>query len=920
MKVMALDGNSLVYRAFFALPDTMTTARGEVTNAVFGFCSMFATLLRDHSPDAVVVVFDRKEKTFRHEAAPEYKAQREKQPDTLYAQLDTVKELLAAAGVTTLECAGFEGDDIIATIAANIADNELIIVTGDRDSYQLVKDPDVRVLYNKRGVSDYALYDEAGIKERTGVTPAQYPDYAALRGDPSDNLDGVPGVGEKTAAKLITQYGSLKSVFDHADEQTPKLRASLYESRERVLRNAGLMRLRADVPVATDVHEWVPKPNAAALKALFGRLEFTTMGQRWGFFVARFGGGAGTDGGADGGADTDGGAGTESGAAADGGAGAALTVDLVRAATASDALRALGDGSSSRGLAGVWAGDAGRSPLVAVVVAAASSTHSSNATATEIDMKLVTDKVAEALAAGRHFVAHDGRNLLRSLLGVGIDIASLRFDTAIAAYLVDADAGAYDASRVARRWLGCDVTDSNAGTAAPEGQLDFDAAPDETASRDAGVAASVAVLAEAPLRNALTEGKVLKLYLDAELPLVRVLAKMEHRGIGVDRARLSELEAELRARSQALVAILHAEAGREINVNSPQQLSKLLFVEKQLSPGKKTKGGKKTGQMSTDAATLEKLRDEWPEFITPLLEYREVEKLRSTYAEGLLATVEADSRIHASFNQTVARTGRLSSDRPNLHNIPVRSDAGRVFREVFVADAGHEFLVADYNQIELRCIAHLSNDAGLLEAFRAGTDIHRAVAARVFSVSPDEVTGEQRSRAKMVSYGLAYGMEAYGLSQRLAIEVSEAKEILDAYFAAFPRVKWLMDESINEARTAGYTTTLFGRRRPIPGMTDGPLFARKAAERMAMNAGIQGLAADIFKLALVAVDRALEERTLATRIVLQVHDEIILEVPKGERAVVGPLVTEQMMAAAQLAVPLVVNASWATSWAGAKVA
>jgi DNA polymerase-1 len=535
-------------------------------------------------------------------------------------------------------------------------------------------------------------------------------------------------------------------------------------------------------------------------------------------------------------------------------------------------------------------------------------------------MKLVTGKVADALAAGQHFVAHDGRNLLRSLLGVGIDIASLRFDTAIAAYLVDADAGAYDASRVARRWLGCDVTDSNAGTTAPEGQLDFDAAPDETASRDAGVAASVAVLAEAPLRNALTDGKVLKLYLDAELPLVRVLAKMEHRGIGVDRARLSELEAELRARSQALVAILHAEAGREINVNSPQQLSNLLFKEKQLSPGKKTKGGKKTGQMSTDAATLEKLRDEWPKFITPLLEYREVEKLRSTYAEGLLATVEADSRIHASFNQTVARTGRLSSDRPNLHNIPVRSDAGRVFREVFVADAGHEFLVADYNQIELRCIAHLSNDAGLLEAFRAGTDIHRAVAARVFSVSPDAVTGEQRSRAKMVSYGLAYGMEAYGLSQRLAIEVSEAKEILDAYFTAFPRVKWLMDESINEARTAGYTTTLFGRRRPIPGMTDGPLFARKAAERMAMNAGIQGLAADIFKLALVAVDRALEERTLATRIVLQVHDEIILEVPKGERAVVGPLVTEQMMAAAQLAVPLVVNASWATSWAGAKVA
>ncbi|NCZ56472.1 MAG: hypothetical protein EBY86_07505 [Acidimicrobiia bacterium] len=479
-----------------------------------------------------------------------------------------------------------------------------------------------------------------------------------------------------------------------------------------MLRNAGLMRLRADVPVATDARTWVPTPNAEALKALFGRLEFSTMGQRWAFFVARFGGGASAEGGASSG-ESSGGAPLGAGAAAVG----ALNVDLVSAATASEALRALGDGSSSRGLAGVWAGDAGRSPLVALVVAAASSTNSSNATATEIGMKLVTGKVADALAAGQHFVAHDGRNLLRSLLGVGIDIASLRFDTAIAAYLVDADAGAYDASHVARRWLGCDVTDSNAGTSAPEGQLDFDAVPDETASRDAAVAASVAVLAEEPLRNALTDGKVMKLYLDAELPLVRVLAKMEHRGIGVDRARLSELEAELRARSQALVAILHAEAGREINVNSPQQLSKLLFVEKQLSPGKKTKGGKKTGQMSTDAATLEKLRDEWPKFITPLLEYREVEKLRSTYAEGLLATVEADSRIHASFNQTVARTGRLSSDRPNLHNIPVRSDAGRVFREVQWPDHCPFAL----RHLEDDFVMHLQHDAGRQLSFFKGT-------------------------------------------------------------------------------------------------------------------------------------------------------------------------------------------------------
>ena len=909
MKVMALDGNSLVYRAFFALPDSMTTAQGEVTNAVFGFCSMFATLLRDHAPDAVVVVFDRKEKTFRHEAAPEYKAQREKQPDSLYSQLDTVKELLAAAGVTTLECAGFEGDDIIATIAAGIGANELLIVTGDRDSYQLVKDPLVRVLYNKRGVSDYALYDESGIKERTGVTPSQYADYAALRGDPSDNLEGVPGVGEKTAAKLITQYETLVAVFDHADEQTPKLRASLHESRDRVLRNAGLMRLRSDVPVANEAGAWVPKPNATALAALFKRLEFSTMGKRWQFFVDRFGGGSIEH--------SDAAPSPASESLPSESSNTALPVGVTRVDNAADAMRALGDGSSLRGVAGVWASDAGRSALEAIVVAPPES--SEGVQAMEIPAALLKGNVATALSAGSHFVLHDGRNLLRSLLALGVDMTAPHFDTAIAAYLADADAGSYDAQRVARRWLGRDVVVPTSSTAA-EGQLDFDAAPGEQASSAAALIATVAVLAEAPLRAALATGGVTQLYADAELPLVRVLAKMEHRGIGVDRTRLQQLEAELRVRSTGLVATLQGLAEREINVNSPQQLAKLLYDDRGLSAGKKTKGGKKTGQRSTDAATLEKIRDEWPEFIDALLEYREVEKLRSTYAEGLLATIESDGRIHASFNQTVARTGRLSSDRPNLHNIPVRSDAGRVFREVFVADEGHEFLVADYNQIELRCIAHLSNDDGLLESFRAGTDIHRAVAARVFGVSPDAVNGEQRSKAKMVSYGLAYGMEAYGLSQRLAIDVGEAKEILDAYFNAFPRVKWLMDESIREARVAGYTTTLFGRRRPIPGMNDGPLFARKAAERMAMNAGIQGLAADIFKIALVAVDRALETNGFAARIVLQVHDEIIIEVPAREKEEVGPLVLQEMMGAARLAVPLVVNASWGASWAGAKVA
>jgi len=503
--------------------------------------------------------------------------------------------------------------------------------------------------------------------------------------------------------------------------------------------------------------------------------------------------------------------------------------------------------------------------------------------------------------------------LMRGLLAINIDIKQLGFDTAIAAYLVEAESGSYDAAGIARRWLKRLVA---AAEGAPDGELNFDASASDTALHDASIDAAVAALAAPLLRTALDEAGLAKLYRDTELPLVRVLAKMEHAGIGVDREQLAALERDLRARSTALAAELHRLAGREFNVNSTQQLAKILYEEKGLSGGKRTKSKKSP---STDAATLEKIRDEWPEFIDALLSYRETEKLRATYAEGLLATVADDERIHASFNQTVARTGRLSSDQPNLHNIPVRTDAGRVFRQAFVPRAGCEFLVADYNQIELRCIAHLAQDPGLLRAFNDGVDIHRATAAQVFGVALDAVTSEQRSKAKMVSYGLAYGMEAYGLAQRLGIEVGEAKQILDAYFAAFPRVQKYMDDTVAAARKSGYTTTLFGRRRQIEGF-GGNRMVDAAAARMAMNAGIQGLAADIFKIALVAIDERLESGGFASRLVLQVHDEVIVEVERAEREAVGALVLDAMHGAASLDVPLVVNSSWGASWAAAKVA
>lgn len=915
MKLLALDGNSLAYRAFFALPDTMSTVDGEVTNAVFGFCSMFATLVKDHEPDGIIVVFDRKEKTFRHEAAPEYKAQREKQPDTLYSQMDVIKGLLASAGVLTLDAAGFEGDDIIATIAANIgADDELLIVTGDRDSYQLVRDPQVRVVYNLRGVSEYAIYDEAGIKARTGVTPAQYADYAALRGDPSDNLEGVPGVGEKTAAKLINAYGTLEAVFDHADEQTPKLRESLHASRERVLRNARLMRLTTDVPVELDRARFAPAPDTVAVQAEFSRLEFSALGARWKPFFAKFAptqpvsrkvGERAGDGSAASGEPR-----SVAAAAPDN----VLCTNITHASTTADAIAALqGDDHAPVALAAAWETEPGRSALVGIV-ASRGTTVDGAVACTAIPAAMLTDKnVSRALRQATHLVVNDARNMMRGLLSADIDIVRLGFDTAIAAYLVEAESGSYDAAGIARRWLKRLVA---APEGAPDGELNFDASPSDTAWYDASIDAAVAALAAPLLRAALDDAELTALYRDTELPLVRVLAKMEHVGIGVDREQLAALERDLRARSTALAAELHRLAGREFNVNSTQQLAKILYEEKGLSGAKRTKSKKSP---STDAATLEKIRDEWPEFIDTLLSYRETEKLRATYAEGLLATVADDGRIHASFNQTVARTGRLSSDQPNLHNIPVRTDAGRVFRQAFVPRTGYEFLVADYNQIELRCIAHLAQDPGLLRAFNDGVDIHRATAAQVFGVTLDAVTSEQRSKAKMVSYGLAYGMEAYGLAQRLGIEVGEAKEILDGYFAAFPRVQKYMDDTVAAARKSGYTTTIFGRRRQIEGF-GGNRMVDAAAARMAMNAGIQGLAADIFKIALVTIDARLESGGFASRLVLQVHDEVIVEVERAEHEAVGALVLDAMHGAARLDVPLVVNSSWGASWAAAKVA
>ena len=880
MKLLALDGNSLTYRAFFALPTDMATASGQVTNAVYGFTSMLTTLMKDQHPDGVVVVFDRKEPTFRHEAAPEYKAQREKQPDILYQQLDIVRELLDALGVTTLDRAGFEGDDLIATIVDRCErdGNDVVIVTGDRDSYQLVRDPHVRVLYNKRGVSDYALYDEKGIVERTGVTPAQYVDYAALRGDPSDNLDGLPGVGEKTAAKLLNQYGTLAAIIAAADEQTPKLKAAIIEHADRVRRNADLMRLRRDVPIEVDYQSYVPCPDLQRTSAMFATLEFKNMFARVKDAFAAF-------------IDTT----TPSSESTE--VEVASTTALVARVSRTRVVPAVAGGSLVVRLA--WSGE-GPPAGLAIVADEASSSVS------WVDD--VTD-AARAIAAASLVVTHDAKRLHRWLLSNGIIDLPRIFDVAIAGYLLDPAEGERSVADLVSDHLGITIGGSNQ---APVGQLSFESTDADIVESTCTEALAIARLVE-PLRSGLASQEMLSLAEDIEMPLVAVLARMEAVGIGVDRSALDRIAAHLESRVATLTKTLHQLAGKEFNINSPAQLRVILFDERKLQPGKKTKTG-----FSTDAATLEKIRDQWPEFIDALMEFRELDKLRGTYGEGLRDVVGADGRIHATFNQMVARTGRLSSENPNLHNIPVRSDEGKVFRTAFVPAKGSQFLVADYNQIELRCIAHLADDPGLIEAFTKGEDIHTSTASRVFGVAASKVTGEMRSKAKMVSYGLAYGMEAYGLSQRLGIGVDEAAEILDAYFAAFPNVKQYMDDAVEAAKKRGFTVTLFGRRRFIPELNNPNFRIRQIGERQAMNAAIQGLAADIFKIALVSIDERLRQSGCSARIVLQVHDEVIVEAKKSDVAAVEDIVLASMREAASLRVPLEINSAWGDSWASAK--
>jgi len=859
--LLLLDGMSLAFRAYFALSTDIVTSSGLTTNALHGFASMLASMIKSHEPRAVVVAFDLPGGTFRDEMTDDYKGGRAETPEDLPHQFDLIREFCGALAIPVLGVPGFEADDVLATLATWGRDHAIptVVVTGDRDSFQLVEDPYIRVLYNRRGVTDYSLYDEAGIIERCGVEPQRYQLLAALRGDPSDNLPGVPGVGEKTAAKLLTTYPDFDVLFAHLDDLTPKLRENLAANEALARNNQAMMTLRRDVPLdfdAASVHlgGW----HRGEMLAFFDRYEMNQMRGRYERLLK------------DGllGVSAEPEEATPSATPVD-------TTTLLRVASLDDV-----DASSG-------------------VTVAFTQTRIAVSDSARVWMGDLSDFWSFA-ASGVAVSGYDLKWLVRTAPDEGAGWSVPADDGALMAFLLDAVSGDYSLATSLRRYLGTELTN--------EPSTLFDAVEDDDLVLRVGL---IRRLNEV-LRTEIAAWELNYVYEHIELPLLVVLGRMESRGIHVNRELLETIAAEFRDEVARLDEQIQEMAGHAFKVNSPQQLQKVLFEELQLTPTKKIKSG-----FSTDAGSLEAIANEH-EIIPLILRFREIDKLRGTYGQPLIDTIEPDSRIHATFHQIVARTGRLSSDRPNLHNIPVRGTEGRRLRHAFGPQPGWSLLVADYNQIELRVIAHLSQDPGLLRAFEEAEDVHRSIAAVVFDTTPDQVTHDQRETAKAVSYGLAYGMEAFGLSQRLGISVGAAKDIIDQYFSGFPALRAYMDDTVKHVRQQGYSRTELGRIRPFPDLATASGPQRQAAERQAMNAGIQGLAADIFKLALVRLDDVLRSNNLAARLVLQVHDEVLVEAPPAEVSKVESLVREALEHAATLSVPLDVSIHWGENWALAK--
>ncbi|HEV8722250.1 MAG TPA: DNA polymerase I [Candidatus Binatia bacterium] len=863
-KVLLLDGHSLAFRAFFALPDTLVTSSGQVTNAVYGFTAMLIKLLADERPQGVVVCFDKGVPQFRLDRYAEYKAGRAATPDLFKQQLPFIREVLESLRIPIVELEGYEADDLLATLTKHGREEgcEVIIVTGDRDILQLVRDG-VSVIMTRRGISDVIRYDAPTVLERYGVSPEKWIDFVALKGETSDNLPGVPGVGDKTAAQLINKYGDIEQVIAHADELTPKLREAIKERAEQVRINKELGHLLDDVhldldPAKLRLEAW----DDEAVRNLFISLEFRSLHER--LKEIKFHAAAAPPA-------------LELGSIAEFVSETELRQGEAIAFAWNENWLALSDG----------AGEARVLPFAEAMHRLAGCLKDPN----------------------RQKIAHDAKLLYRSAVSTGVEIEGLYCDTKIAAYLLEPGASSgYTLSDTVGRYLGVSIEAEKSEPQAGE-QVSLSFATDEKQSvcRQAVALRAVAPVVEEQLR---AQG-IWELATTLEFPLIQVLAGMEHSGILVDRGYLEKLNVDFGQKMTTLERTIQQLAGEEFNVNSNVQLQRILFEKLTLPKTRRIKTG-----YSTDAAELEKLAGSHP-IVASLLEYREVSKLKNGFSEMLLALIDPQSqRIHTTYEQTTAATGRLSSTAPNLQNIPIRGELGRQIRRAFIAPSGHVLLSADYSQIELRVLAHLCEDETFCQAFAQGHDFHATIAAKVYGVGSNDVTSAMRDQVKQFSYGIAYGMSTYGVSQRLGVEMDEAASFVETYYAQFPKVREFLTAQVEKAKIDGFTTTMFGRRRYLPELLSSNYRLRTLGERMALNAPIQGSAADILKKAMISVDAALRREPIA-KMLLTVHDELVFEVPTDKLDWARALIEKEMIQAADLRCGLAVEVHTGINWADA---
>ncbi len=855
-RLLLIDGHSMAYRAFFALPaENFTTTQGQHTNAIYGFATMLISLIKEEKPTHIAVAFDVSRKTFRTDIFPEYKANRSKTPDEFRSQMSYLHELISAFGIQQYEIEGYEADDIIATITKQAEKEkcEVLICTGDRDSFQLVNAA-TTILYPKRGVSEMARMTPQAIIDKYGMTAEQYPDFAALRGDPSDNLPSVPGVGEKTAAKWIVDFGSLKELLANVDTLSGKVGQSLRDNIDNVIRNRELTQLVHDAPVQFDVEGLLWNgPDETLITPLFEKLEFRTLKDRLTPLLKKVP------------------EKTKSAAVPDSLFETPFDSALL---TPEEASQRISEHAGEIAIAFDIESEKLHRYCVALNSKESFIVHSSAMGEWANDSSIKK-------------IAHDAKSVSRSY-----PLSNISFDTSLAAYLVNPGTRSLDFADIIERWGdGTSIDDSSEeATLHSQARLLF-------TLRDS-------------LTKELHERELDKLFNELEMPISELLAVMENRGIAVDRKKLETLAIFFEKESSIQTKIAHDAVGHEFNLASPKQLQVVLFDELKLPKTKKIKTG-----YTTDADALNWLfeKSKHP-VLEAMLRVRETKKLGAT-VEGLLSEATKENRIHTHFAQTVAATGRLSSVGPNLQNIPVRTEEGRRIRDCFIAGKGYEsLLTADYSQIEMRIMAHLSNDAALLKAFESGEDLHASVAGLVFGVKASEVDPEMRRQMKAMSYGLAYGLSAYGLAVQLDLSASAAQDLMNKYFIRFGGIRDYLSDVVDQARKVGYTQTVMGRRRYLPDLTSDNRARREVAERMALNAPIQGSAADIIKKAMLNVDAMIKDAKLKSQLLLQVHDELIFDVAPGEVDALSELVRKGMGSAFELRTPLDVSIGIGSSW------